>query len=857
MKTALRTISLTAVTLLSVATVFAQDSKQVITNYLKNNAATWGLTPDDVKDITIASTASSLSPGTKHIFIHQVYQNTPVVNGLASVAVKNNEVVHIAPRLVALSGLPVNTIALTPNDAIVKACEQLNIPYSPVAIISENKSDNQYLFGAGILAYDNVPVKLMIRAEKGQLNYVWDLSINPIGSTDWWSVQISASTGEMLFKNNWTVSCGHNHTAVNSVCKETAVTCAPPPPPGADQYKVYGLPLESPNHGNRGILINPSDVTYSPFGWHDTNGLTGDEYTITRGNNVYASEDMDDDNQPGYAPDGGPALDFNFEYDSTLGPLGNMDAVITNLFYMNNAIHDILAYYGFDEESGNFQEKNYTNQPGGSDGVNADAYDGSGTDNANFSTPPDGSNPRMQMYLWNVNSGSAHLRLHSPDSLAGNYNTAYATFGPSIEVNNPILGELVLVLDDGVDTTDACDNIQNGPELNGKIALVRRGNCNYIEKMYACQNLGALAVVFINTQNTIPGSIGGTAQAGNPVTIPACIIGKMDGDSIIESLIAGATVNAELWSSGDIDAFDSDLDNGVIAHEYGHGVSNRLVGGSGNANCMWNEEQLGEGWSDFFALILTMKSDMPAERTRGMGTYVNGEAVTGVGIRPTRYSTNFGMNAATLGYSNSMTAVHSRGYIWNTMLWEMTWDLIEEYGFDPNIKSGTGGNNMALALVVEGMKLTACNSGFVDARDGILAADELLYDGENQCLIWRAFARRGCGLSADSGSPDIADDQTEAFDVPKSCELSVSENQLSELFVYPNPGTGMITVELGNSVNPTELQVVDITGKVVLTQAINSGSTAVQLNLTELTKGAYIIRVTDEKGILVKEWLKY
>ena len=38
---------------------------------------------------------------------------------------------------------------------------------------------------------------------------------------------------------------------------------------------------------------------------------------------------------------------------------------------------------------------------GDSDSVNAEAQDGGGIDNANFATPPDGVNPRMQMYLWN------------------------------------------------------------------------------------------------------------------------------------------------------------------------------------------------------------------------------------------------------------------------------------------------------------------------------------------------------------------------------------------------------------------------------------------------------------------------
>ena len=45
---------------------------------------------------------------------------------------------------------------------------------------------------------------------------------------------------------------------------------------------------------------------------------------------------------------------------------------------------------------------------------------------------------------------------------------------------------------------------------------------------------------------------------------------------------------------------DSDLDNGVIAHEYGHGISNRLTGGPTTVTCLNNAEQMGEGWSDWF-----------------------------------------------------------------------------------------------------------------------------------------------------------------------------------------------------------------------------------------------------------------
>ena len=60
--------------------------------------------------------------------------------------------------------------------------------------------------------------------------------------------------------------------------------------------------------------------------------------------------------------------------------------------------------YGFDEASGNFQMLNYTGEGEGGDPVIADAQDGSGYNNSNFSTPPEGQSPRMQMYLFTYNT---------------------------------------------------------------------------------------------------------------------------------------------------------------------------------------------------------------------------------------------------------------------------------------------------------------------------------------------------------------------------------------------------------------------------------------------------------------------
>jgi hypothetical protein len=75
--------------------------------------------------------------------------------------------------------------------------------------------------------------------------------------------------------------------------------------------------------------------------------------------------------------------------------------VVTNLFFWSNRYHDRLYELGFTEAARNFQLDNFGRGGLGDDFVRAEAQDSSGTNNANFGTPPDGSLPRMQMFIIN------------------------------------------------------------------------------------------------------------------------------------------------------------------------------------------------------------------------------------------------------------------------------------------------------------------------------------------------------------------------------------------------------------------------------------------------------------------------
>src|SRR5690554_493508 len=73
------------------------------------------------------------------------------------------------------------------------------------------------------------------------------------------------------------------------------------------------------------------------------------------------------------------------------------------------------------------------------------------------------------------------------------------------------------------------------------------------------------------------------------------------------------------------------------------------------------------------------------------------------------------------------------------------------------------------------------------SRDAILQADQLLYNGENTCLIWEVFANRGLGFSADQGSRNSRTDQTEAFDLPPFVGSTYSTETITACESYTWP----------------------------------------------------------------------
>lgn len=840
---------------LTVGVAGAQEFNQAISSYLNGQRAQMGLTQGDIADFSVENSSFSKSMQAHTLHVDQLHNGVPVFNSSSSFAIKNGTVVSAAVRFLANVQSRANTSSpsLSANQAITKAASALNLP-APAGIELISSEGSTYLFSQGNLSLNEIPVKLVYQQlDNNSIRLAWDLSIYLLDSSHYYSVRIDALNGQLLDTIDWVISCDfgegdHSHINeagdFNFLFKGSEAAAL-----GGAEYRVFPMPFSSPLDGADVLEVSPENLTASPFGWHDTDGAGGAEFTITRGNNVWAQEDQNGNNGTGASPDGGASLSFDFPYDLTMQPASYVDAATTNLFYWNNIIHDVIYFYGFDESNGNFQENNYGNGGAGSDSVNADAQDGSGTNNANFATPPDGSNPRMQMFLWDPVVVPQEILTINNGPLAGTYTGVPAAFGGPMPALPGITQDLVVVEDDdsgaSTDPNDACDPITNAADLNGKIAVIRRGSCEFGFKALAAENAGAVAVivVYLPVQGgaVYPFEMGAGAQGGS-VTIPVFMVSDTDGEAIIAEALSN-TVNGTIFDSNPPPdpSIDGDLDNEIIIHEYAHGISNRLTGGPANASCLNNGEQMGEGWSDYYGLMLTMQPGDTGADVRGLAHYASGNPN---GIREAPYSTDFAVNDYTYADTNSnVSQPHGIGFVWCTMLWDMTWMMIDQYGYDPDIYEGTGGNNLAMQLVTDGMKLQPCSPGFEDGRDAILMADELANGGANKCLIWEAFANRGLGASADQGSVSSRSDQTEAFDLPAECNLGTGESNFDRNFrIYPNPTQGTVNIASVVRLGETNVSIVDMNGRTVLSQDIEIGNQAT-IDASSLAAGVYVVKI--------------
>jgi hypothetical protein len=482
--------------------------------------------------------------------------------------------------------------------------------------------------------------------------------------------------------------------------------------------EVVGVELRTNYDSYNVFAIDPAKTVQSPVtggaGWLGS----GSQRTVSiSGPNARAYLDTNADN---IADAGGTSVsDGNFltAWAGADAPNtgSNKEVAVQNLFYLNNVMHDTLKVHGFNATAGNFED---------TDPVNAEAQDGSGTDNANFSTPADGASPRMQMFLWSNPTENLEVVVNAQSYVGKN-----AEFGPQL-TKAGINGVLAIP-----SVRDGCSKLSS---LTGKVAIIDRGTCSFKKKVANAQAAGAAGVVIANNETGAVFVMGDDTAVRTAIRIPSVFVGQASG-ATLKSL---ATSVANLRDRGlTLLMADASLDSDVVYHEYGHGLTWRMIGGMSGPIA----GAIGEGASDGVALLMN-DGDVIGEYSAGVPE----------GIRRYPYS------VYPLSYGDvTGTEVHDDGEVFAAIV------------FDMKTRFGTAGLNTLFDYYVDGMNYTPATPKFEDMRDGMLQAvknQNLASKDADACQIWRSFATFGVGVGARAtvsrrGTVSIS----ESFVLPTTC----------------------------------------------------------------------------------------
>lgn len=829
--------------------VFSQENKRLIQNYIFTTQI-GDFKKADLTDFDIDNVDYSESLKGKVVKFQQKFKNFPVRNAVGTVLIKDQKIVYFSDSFIKDYRISTSdTPQIDKVSALKKIAEALDKKeITNFQIINSDSQETDH----GKFAKQ----RLVFAALHSDLKLAYEFTLPEPDSHNHWNILVDANSGEIISKEKLNLSCSFHHDAYSHEIPLKNVSNFT----GTDKYStvkfadnasynIFPLPIEAPTFGDRAIVTNPWILASSPEGWHSTGNT---KYTITRGNNVYAYEDTANTNQPGYSPDGGVNRNFDFPFSVNGTPASNQNAAITNLFYVSNKVHDIFYKFGFTESARNFQQNNFGKGGEGNDYVIAEAQDGGDLNNANFTTLSEGNKPLMQMYLWS--KVNRYFFYNAPlDAVNRIPQTSPAQFGPQLD-GTGVTGNVALA-----DIIDGCSPLIPN-SLAGRIGLIERGgssNCTFALKVKNAQNAGAIAAIIYNNASAtnFPSSMGGTDPT---ITIPSVLISNTEGEYIKTQLNNGVAVNVTLKSDPATEVTpDGSFDNGIITHEYGHGISNRLTGNGYSCLSKYaSKEQMGEGWSDFFALMLTNRPNANADVPRSVGSYASGQTANGAGLRAAKYSPDFSVNNFTYGDTNGMEFeedgeivpdVHSIGFIWASMLWDLHWKYAAKYGYSSDVTADTNsGSARVLQLVTDALKLQVCSPTFIDGRNAILSAEMLTTKGENRCMIWETFARRGLGLNALAGSKTDINDQTEDFSVPKDCtngnaNIPVDRSQVK---IYPNPAKDGFYIYLKDyTIGNVHVQVYDMTGKLVLSENRFSPDSRIPVSTKDFENGVYVVKL--------------
>ncbi|HWM13313.1 MAG TPA: M36 family metallopeptidase [Gaiellaceae bacterium] len=270
--------------------------------------------------------------------------------------------------------------------------------------------------------------------------------------------------------------------------------------------------------------------------------------------------------------------------------------------------------------------------------------------------------------------------------------------------------------------------------------------------------------------NVQAGVLAGARDNANMFTLP-------EGVSSITNMYMWQSVAGAFYAP----CVDGDYDMGVIGHEYGHMIENRMIG-KGASRTGHHAGAMGESVGDLMSMeYLNENGFVPTddENRYAVGTYATGNKIRAI----RNYGMNFPMsggvpepskqlminalNFSDMGYDLTGPQVHADGEIWSKTNFAIRQALAAKYDRDYpaddaelQAECANGevppqrcpGNRRWMQLVFDAYLLMPTGPSMLQARDAQLAADLMRFGGANQKELWLEFARHGFGRNATSSN---------------------------------------------------------------------------------------------------------